>query len=143
MAAPLALQSDVGTSPRPPSILADTTAAPPTAAGETSPVVVAGPELRALLRRLDLLDVLCRRGRFRAAALLLSDVQQKLGEFDPLRYFPSLFSDYLRALVLHGDALTKAQAATHDQPADIRLTALRQLLHSDVELFARLAQELP
>jgi hypothetical protein len=132
---------------------ASATIAPATAVSEPSLDVLAGPELRALLRRLALLDLLCRRGRFRAAALLLSDVQAKLREFDPVRYFPSLFSDYLRALVTHGDALTQAQAqaqaqahsqrANADQPADIRLTALRQLLHSDVELFARLAQELP
>lgn len=137
--------SPVGSPARPSPFFAGgpETAASVSAPGEESPPVAGGPELKGLLRRLALLEVLCRRGQFRAAAVLLSDIQRKLSEFDPVRYFPSLFSDYLRALVTHGDALTRAQSAGQEQLADIRLSALRQLLHNDVELFAQLAQDLP
>lgn len=123
------------------SAVIGTAPAAPSDSSQPLPVVVASPELRALLRKLALLEALCAQKRFRAAALLLSNVQAQLGSFDPLRYFPALFSGYLRALVTHGDALTTAQKSTQDIPSDLRLTALRQLLHCDLDLFALLAQE--
>jgi len=116
--------------------------APPGAGSVPSPAIEAGPELYALLRKLALLDSLCEKGRFGVAALVLSDVQAQLSAFDPLRYFPALFAGYLRSLVTHGAALLQAQQAAPGAESDLRLAALRLALHSDVELFARLAQDL-
>jgi hypothetical protein len=98
--------------------------------------------LRGLLRKLALLDSLCAQRRFRAAGFLLSDLQQALRAFDPVRYFPSLFGGYLRALVVHAESLNRANPPTQPGAGDLRRIALQQLLDSDLDTFETLATSL-
>jgi hypothetical protein len=82
---------------RPPAALQD-----PQGAGSAEPPSREQPfrsgPLEALRAKLAAFERLAANGAWPLAAMVARDVEQELGQFDPIRYLPDLFSGYLRTL---------------------------------------------
>ncbi len=63
--------------------------------------VEASPEWAGLLHRLHAFEELLQAGEYMKAAVLASDIQAAIASFDPVRYFPTLFSGFLAAFSNH------------------------------------------
>ena len=63
--------------------------------------VEGSPELQRLLKKMSAFGDLVNEGRFELAAIILADIQDTLANFDPVKYFPAVFSDYARNLALN------------------------------------------
>jgi hypothetical protein len=117
---------------------AETAAAAPTAAAptedrRTSAVTVeGGAALGLLLRKLRLFEQLVQQGQPLKAAVVARDVDQLLGAFDPIVFFPRLFVPYFRAMTRHAEDLGPMMAEL-EQPT---YKSLVQLYHADLDAFA-------
>ena len=110
-----------------------TATATPAEDKRTSAVTVeGGAALGLLLRKLRLFERLVQHNQPRKAAVVARDVEQLLGAFDPIVFFPKLFVPYFRAMTRHGDNLGPMMADL-EQPA---YKSLVQLYHADLDAFA-------
>jgi hypothetical protein len=110
-----------------------TAAAAPAEDGRAGAVTVeGGAALGLLLRKLRLFERLVEQNQPLKAAVVARDVEQLLGAFDPIVFFPKLFVPYFRAMTRHGDNLGPMMAGL-DQPT---YRSLVQLYHADLDAFA-------
>jgi hypothetical protein len=89
------------------------------------------PAFEVFLRRLAAFEVLVERGELERAAVVASDIEQTLANFDPRTYFPKLLSPFFRLLSEHVEPLSEARAHLGED----RLRALSQLYSVDLEAF--------
>jgi hypothetical protein len=89
------------------------------------------PALQQLLQELAGFVQLVERARYKRAAILLGNIRQTMQSFEPTRFLPALFSDYLSALARHAPKL-KPLLGGED---DLETEALRQLCRADLERF--------
>jgi hypothetical protein len=110
-----------------------TATATPTA---TSPALVDGgsPHLAQLLRKMEAFAKLVERGKFAPAVIVAADVHAILAQFDPLLYFPKLFSRFARLSAVHARQLADAQIDLEAPP----WKALRALYQVDLDEFLAL-----
>jgi hypothetical protein len=94
--------------------------------------VEGGAALGLLLRKLRLFEQLVQHDQPLKAAVVARDVDQLLGAFDPIVFFPKLFVPYFRAMTRHADNLGPRMADL-EQPA---YKSLVQLYHADLDAFA-------
>lgn len=94
--------------------------------------VEGGAALGLLLRKLRLFEQLVQHDQPLKAAVVARDVDQLLGAFDPIVFFPKLFVPYFRAMTRHADNLGPMMADL-EQPA---YKSLVQLYHADLDAFA-------
>ena len=88
-------------------------------------------ELQALLRELAGFVQLVEKKQYRKAGILQQRIRRTLKEFEPTRFLPGLFTDYLLALAHHGTAL---KPHTRDE-TDLEQEALELLCCADLERF--------
>jgi hypothetical protein len=93
--------------------------------------VEGGAALGLLLRKLRLFEQLVQQDQPLKAAVVARDVEQLLGAFDPIVFFPKLFVPYFRAMTRHADNLGPMMAEL-EQPA---YKSLVQLYHADLDAF--------
>lgn len=87
--------------------------------------------LRALQAKLSAFERLAGEQSWPLAAMVARDIERELSQFDPVRYFPQYFSNYLNTLCEVG-----AELEMHMQPADsLESQALERLYHADPERF--------
>lgn len=87
--------------------------------------------LRALQAKLSAFARLAGEQSWPMAAMVARDIERELSQFDPVRYFPHYFSNYLNTLCEVG-----AELELHMQPADsLESQALERLYHADPERF--------
>jgi hypothetical protein len=65
------------------------------------PLVEGSQLMKELLRRLQVFAVLVENGEHFKASLVAMDIDKRLNEFDPMEYFPKLFSTYTRLMSQH------------------------------------------
>ena len=91
------------------------------------------PNLEKLTQKLHLFEALIKENKFKKASLVASDIQQIIENFDPILFFPELFSSYLSILAKHIDTLTMEW----DQKESPQWNALNQLYQTDIEAFVK------
>ncbi len=94
--------------------------------------VEGGAALGLLMRKLRLFEQLVQQNEPLKAGVIARDVEQLLGAFDPIVFFPKLFVPYFRAMTRHADNLGPMMAEL-EQPAH---KSLVQLYHADLDAFA-------
>lgn len=94
-------------------------------------VIAPGTELQGLLQELSGFVQLAEKQRYRKAAVLLQHIRQTLQSFEPTRFFPALFSDYLLAMARHAGKLKPHMG----EQVDLEQEALRLLCRSDLDRF--------
>jgi hypothetical protein len=121
-----------------PAAVAEGERAPEAAAASTDDrrpgavTVEGGVALGLLLRKLRLFEQLVQKNEPLKAAVVARDVEQLLGAFDPIVFFPKLFVPYFRAMTRHADNLGPRMAEL-EQPNH---KSLVQLYHADLDAFA-------
>jgi hypothetical protein len=78
---------------------------PPSTATEVSLTPTASAPLQQLLQHMHLFEQLCRQDDRLKAAVLLSELQARFERFDPLLYFPELFTDFIAQRATHAHRL--------------------------------------
>ena len=99
----------------------------------TAPPLDAAPAWAELMERLALFEQLVADGATTQAALVADDVEDRLNNFDPRRYFPALFAGYYAALADNMNEIEEAWEARDSA----RWRVLRQLYQLDPERFRR------
>lgn len=94
------------------------------------PPLRSGP-LDALRAKLAAFERLAANGTWPMAAMVARDVEQELSQFDPIRYFPELFSGYLRALSQVGAELEPYM----QQDGSLESQAIERLYRADPRHF--------
>lgn len=61
--------------------------------------------LGELMRKLSAFDQLMAQEKFPQATVVADDIFKEIEQFDPLRYFPKLFSRFFMRLATHGEAV--------------------------------------
>lgn len=90
--------------------------------------------LKALQAKLHAFERLAGEQSWPLAAMVARDIERELSQFDPVRYFPDYFSNYLSTLCEVGSELE-----LHMQPADsLEAQATERLYHADPERFLAL-----
>ena len=91
--------------------------------------------LKLLQRKMRAFAELVEAGENARAALVADDINTIIGSFDPLLYFPKLFSDYMRLLALH-----TRDFAEFDEAKETReWQALKALYLVDLDGFLKLS----
>jgi hypothetical protein len=112
---------------------ADQAAAAPAEDQPTRALTVeGGAALGLLLRKLRLFEQLVEQDQPLKAAVVARDIDQLLGAFDPIVFFPRLFVPYFCAMTRHADSLGPLMADL-EQPT---YRSLVQLYHADLDAFA-------
>jgi hypothetical protein len=93
----------------------------------------AAPAWSELLQRLTLFEQLVADGATTQAAVVADDIEDRLNNFDPRRYFPALFAGYYAALA---DNMNDIEDAWEDRDS-ARWRVLRQLCQLDPERLRR------
>ncbi len=93
--------------------------------------------MRALCRKLGAFEELAGCGALREAAIVARDVEQELGQFDPLLYLPEVFEGYLSTLLRHGAELEEHMVEGHG----LEERALERLYRADPRTFLRRVRE--
>ncbi len=85
--------------------------APLTNPGEEQPQSCAegSYRLQELIRKMDAFARLIEAQKYPAAAVVVDDVNEIIGDFDPRIFFPKLFSQYLHLLALNIGELSKVE----------------------------------
>lgn len=87
--------------------------------------------LRTLQAKLSAFEKLAGEQAWPLAAMVARDIERELGQFDPVRYFPQYFSNYLNTLCEVG-----AELEMHMHQSDsLDSQALERLYHADPERF--------
>lgn len=89
------------------------------------------PALQALLRKLDAFEVLTDRREMGKAAVVANDIRDILANFDPLVYFPRLFSNHFRLL----SACIEDLMPYWEQCEGAAWHALDQFYRTDIDAF--------
>lgn len=93
--------------------------------------------LNVLIEKMALLKQLSEEGNILKVAILAADINATIEEFDPKKYFPQLFSDYLYLMVNHANQINEA-LEMRDSPQWI---VLNELLQTDPEKFKEIPIE--
>ena len=89
------------------------------------------PELVLLLKKIQAFESLVAAKRFERAAMVADDIQSTVDNFDPRKFFPTLFADFYADLVQNFDAISSFWARRDS--ADWRV--LQQLYEVDIDTF--------
>ena len=95
-------------SPETPQPTADSNGRPTPPAGAL-PSAMRGEmsaELAMLLKKIQAFETLVQAKRFERAAMVADDIQSAVENFDPRKYFPSLFADFYADLVQNFDQIS-------------------------------------
>ena len=108
--------------------------APPTPAPASLAPVLGqeiSPELAMLLKKIQAFETLVQAKRFERAAMVADDIQSAVENFDPRKYFPSLFAEFYADLVGNFDQISSfwARRDTADW------AVLQQLYDVDLDTF--------
>jgi len=118
---------------KPDAVEAPSSSAPVTLA--TGNATVAGSyHLNLLVRKMDAFAVLLEQGKLASARLVAEDIGDVLSHFDPLLYFPSIFSRFSRLMAEHASEMAEVE---HDPEAST-YKARRALYHVDLDQFLEL-----
>jgi hypothetical protein len=90
--------------------------------------------LTQLMRKIEAFATLLERGKLTPALIVAEDINATLAQFDPLLYFPQLFSRFIRLAAVHAGDLAKAAGDREAPP----WKALRSLYQVDLEQFLAL-----
>ncbi len=88
-------------------------------------------ELAMLLKKIQAFETLVEAKRFERAAMVADDIQSAVENFDPRKYFPSLFADFYADLVQNFDQISSFWARRDS--AD--WAVLQQLYDVDLDTF--------
>ncbi len=99
----------------------------------TAPPRDAAPAWEELMDRLALFEELLADGATTQAAVIADDIEERLRDFDPRRYFPAIFAGYYLALA---DNMKEIEGAWEARDS-ARWRALRQLAALDPERLRR------
>ena len=64
------------------------------------------PELAILLKKIQAFETLVKARRFERAAMVADDIQSAVENFDPRKYFPTLFAEFYADLVTNFDQIS-------------------------------------
>ena len=117
----------------------ETTHAPAGDAGPTTtaplPSALLGgeisPELAILLKKIQAFETLVKAKRFERAAMVADDIQSAVDNFDPRKYFPSLFAEFYAELVTNFDQISSFWARRDSADWSV----LQQLYDVDLDTF--------
>lgn len=109
----------------------------PDPAGAALPDGVGSERMRALRHKLAAFEELAECGALREAAIVARDVEQELGQFDPLLYLPEVFEGYLSTLLRYGAELEEHMVEGHG----LEERALERLYRADPKTFLRRVRE--
>ena len=96
-------------------------------------VVEGSAEWQTLLQRLRGFETLLENGDYMRAAVLAQDIQNAIATFDPVRYFPTLFSGYLAAFSEHMQPLETCLRESNS----VQFKVLQKLFQVSPEQFLR------
>ncbi len=96
-------------------------------------VVEGSAEWQTLLQRLRGFESLLQNGDYMRAAVLAQDIQNAIATFDPVRYFPTLFSGYLAAFSEHMQPLETCLRESNS----VQFKVLQKLFQVSPEQFLR------
>jgi hypothetical protein len=114
----------------------DTLSAPSAPAPQAAPAG-SSPQMAQLLKKLAVFEQLVQRGEMFRAKVVADDVTGLLQSFDPLLYFPEIFSTYLRLCAEHVDGLVQFEPTK----GSLQWRAAERFYRVDIDSFA--ATELP
>lgn len=102
-----------------------------------APLLQGSYHVQVLIKKMELFRHVVQKGDFLKAAIVASDMNDELAQFDPKKYFPSLFSDYL--FVMAGEANRIADLMDmRDTP---QWQVLTELYRIDLAKFAKVKTE--
>ena len=104
MRAPVAQESKAATEAPPPL---QTTSKIPDQLESGRATLAVSHEFIDLCHRLRAFEALVQKGRYEKAAVVAADLQRIVGEFDPRRYFPELFSGFAALYSQHIETISR------------------------------------
>jgi hypothetical protein len=90
-----------------------------------------GDELHDFSRKMHLFETLIAKHDYLKAAVVAKDIDHLIETFDPLNYFPKLFSKYFSILAKHVAAITEQ----HKNQDSLQVKALERLYRTDFDMF--------
>lgn len=88
-------------------------------------------KMEIFFNKLKMFESLINKNDYVKAALVARDIDQMIENFDPLAYFPKLFSTYFSLLAKHVAALSQQW----DNKESLQLKFLEKLYQTDIEKF--------
>lgn len=90
-------------------------------------------ELQVLLKKLEVFQGLVAEEKYLLARIVADDVYEILSNFDPMRFFPGLFSVFARLMAMHATTMSQYDAE-RDTP---EWMALQSLYRVDIDEFRK------
>jgi hypothetical protein len=107
--------------------------APPAADGASS-MLQGSYHFRQLLKKLEAFEQLVAKEKWPRARIVADDINATLANFDPLLFFPTLFTSYLKLMAVHVGSMVEYESA-RDTPD---WKALKALYLADLDQFVAL-----
>jgi hypothetical protein len=108
--------------------------APPATVKPSEPALPSSYHLALLMKKIDAVAQLVAENKLASARIVADDVNELLARFDPLLYFPSLFSPFARLMARHAGPMAELEM----DPEAPAVKALRALYHVDLDEFLKL-----
>src|SRR5439155_19230419 len=89
--------------------------------------------LTLLMKKIDAFAALVEQGKLAPARIIAEDLGAIVAHFDPLLYFPKMFSRYARLMAVHSAALSQIELDPDAPP----WKALRALYQVDLDEFLK------
>lgn len=98
--------------------------------------------LRALLKKIRVFQDMIHQKDYLKAVIVKQDVAQIIQNFDPTKYFPEIFGQFIKVQIPHGEPLLEAEMYLSQQQG---MEALHELYRMDLEAFIEfdLQEKLP
>ena len=95
-------------------------------------------KLKALLEFMETFETLIEKEHWHKAAIAMDCIEQEITEFNPVTYFPHLFTDYIRLKAQHASPLMQCIHQDKDSP---QWQSLSEYFHVDQQGFKDIATE--
>jgi hypothetical protein len=104
------------------------------AAAVDAPPIAGSYHLQLLMRKIDVFAALLEKQKLPAARIVADDISEVIASFDPLLYFPKLFSRFSRLMAVHAAAMAELEMDREAPP----VKALQSLYRVDLDEFLKL-----